>query len=185
MLKVMTFNANGLRAAQRKGFFDWFATQDVDILCVQETKAQAEQMQDPVFHPAGYHVHFHDAEKKGYSGVAIYSRREPDTVTMGFGWPEFDSEGRFIRADYDGLAVISLYMPSGTTGDVRQEVKYKLMERFLPVLKSYAEDDEREYIICGDWNIAHKKIDIKNWKTNQKNSGFLPEERAWMDRVFG
>lgn len=163
--------------------FDWIARISPDILCFQETKAQQHQLADALFHPAGYFNYFHDAEKKGYSGVAIYTRHEPKKVTRGLGMPDIDSEGRWIQADYDRFSVISLYLPSGTSGDIRQEFKYDVMARLEPVLKKMRRQ-RREFIICGDWNIAHKKIDIKNWRSNQKNSGFLPEERAWLDWLF-
>jgi len=139
---------------------------------------------DEILAPAGYHAYFKDAEKKGYSGVAIYTRRKPDRVINKLGWPLADTEGRYLQADYDKLSVISLYLPSGTSGEERQAIKYKFMDFFTPVLKSMRRK-RRDYIICGDWNIAHKEIDLKNWRGNQKNSGFLPEERAWLDEVFG
>ena len=182
-LRVMTVNVNGIRSAARKGFFDWLAEQDADIVCLQETKAQIHQLDDPVFRPAGYEAYFHDAEKKGYSGVAIYTRQAPQQVVVGLGWPEFDAEARYLRADYDELSVISLYMPSGSSGEARQAVKFEVMARLEEHLRALLEEP-REFIICGDWNIAHKKIDIRNWRGNQKNSGFLPEERAWLDRLF-
>lgn len=183
-MRITSFNANGIRAAARKGFFDWFKKAKIDVLCVQETKAQEWQLADDVFHPKGYHTFFHDAEKKGYSGVALYCAREPDEVIFGLGWPDFDAEGRYIEARFGNLSVVSLYFPSGSSGDHRQNIKFDLMDRFMPYLKSLRRK-KREYVICGDWNIAHKEIDIKNWKSNQKNSGFLPEERAWLDELFG
>lgn len=182
-VKITTANLNGIRAAARKGFFDWFAELRPDVLCIQETKAQREQLTDEVFHPEGWHNYFHDAEKKGYSGVAIYTRREPDEVIRGTGFPEIDAEGRWIEARFGDLSVVSFYMPSGTSGDHRQGFKYAFMEPFLDRLRELR-DSGREYIICGDWNIAHTKRDLKNWRSNQKNSGFLPEERAWLDRLF-
>jgi exodeoxyribonuclease-3 len=131
----------------------------------------------------GYYSYFHDAEKKGYSGVAVYCKREPDRVRMGLGWPDIDAEGRFLQVDFGALSVISLYLPSGSSSPERQAVKFDFMARFMPVLKKLRRS-RRDYIICGDWNIAHKAIDLKNWRNNQKNSGFLPEERAWMDEVL-
>jgi exodeoxyribonuclease-3 len=184
MLTVTTANLNGIRSAARKGFFDWFAKLRPDVLCIQETKAQREQLTDPVFFPEGYHGFFHDAEKKGYSGVALYSRREPDEVVEGVGVPEIDCEGRWVEARFGDLAVVSFYMPSGSSGDHRQTFKYAFMESFLEHLRELLASGRR-YIICGDWNIAHTARDLKNWRSNQKNSGFLPEERAWMDRLFG
>jgi len=183
-MRVITANVNGIRAAARKGFFSWLKRQRADVVCLQETKAQEHQLEDVMFRPDDYHSYYHDAEKKGYSGVAIYSRSKPDAVIMGLGWEDFDREGRFIRADFGPLSVISLYLPSGSSSDERQAAKFDFMERFTPILQAMLED-ERDYIICGDWNIVHKEIDIKNWKSNQKNSGCLPEERAWLDKLFG
>lgn len=183
-MRVITLNCNGVRAAARKGFFDWLPKQKADVVCLQETKAQAPQLDPAVFYPKGYHVFYHDAEKKGYSGVAIFSRLEPDRVIYGLGWPDFDAEARYLQVDYPALSVVSLYMPSGTTGEARQQVKYDFMDRFMRHLRKLKRQS-REFIIAGDWNIAHKKIDLRNWRSNQKNSGFLPDERAWMDRLFG
>jgi exodeoxyribonuclease III len=183
-MRVISLNANGIRAAARKGFFEWLHGQKADFVCIQETKAQHWQLTDRHFFPVGYHSYYHDAEKKGYSGVALYSRLQPDQVTYGLGWDEFDSEGRWLQADFGELSVISLYLPSGTSKDERQQFKYRCMDHLKPHLEELARKG-RDYIICGDWNIAHKEIDLKNWKSNQKNSGFLPEERAWMDEVFG
>lgn len=182
-VKVISVNTNGIRAAARKGFFDWLAKEQPDAVCIQETKAQEDQLSDEVFYPQGYHRYFCDAQKKGYSGVAIYCKKEPDQVIKGIGWEDFDSEGRWIRADFGKLSIISLYLPSGSSGEVRQNIKYDFMERFKPVFEEMAKDG-REYIICGDWNIVHKEIDIKNWKQNQKTSGVLPDERAWLDHIF-
>ncbi len=189
-MRIITANLNGIRSAANKGFFEWFTAQQADVLCVQETKAQEHQLEAEKHYPAGYHAYFCDAEKKGYSGVAIYSRREPDKVTIGLGegFEDMDAEGRFIQADFDTkggkLSVISLYLPSGTSSDERQQVKFSFMDRFEERLKKMRRQ-KREFIICGDWNIVHKEIDIKNFKSNQKNSGCLPEERAWLDKLFG
>ena len=183
-LKIITININGIRAGHRKGFFDWLPRQQAEVVCVQEIKAQIPQLHEEILRPPGYHAFFRSAEKKGYSGVAIYTRREPQRVIDRLGWEWADSEGRFLQADFDGLSVVSVYLPSGTSGDARQAVKYDFMRRFEEVMKKMRRR-RREFILCGDWNIAHKKIDIKNWRGNQKNSGFLPEERAWLDKVFG
>lgn len=183
-MRIISVNLNGIRAAERKGFFKWMLKQEADVVCLQETKAQEDQLPPEVYHPPGYHTYFHDAEKKGYSGVGLYCRKKPDRVIKGLGWPDFDAEGRFIEADFGGLSVISLYLPSGSSSEERQAVKFDFMERFTPVLEAMRRK-KREYIICGDWNIVHKEIDIKNFKSNQKNSGCLPEERAWLDQVFG
>ncbi len=182
-MKIITANLNGIRSAAGKGFFDWMLKQDADVVCLQETKAQVHQLGPEVLRPPGYYGYFHDAQKKGYSGVAVYCRREPDRVQVGLGWPDVDAEGRYLQVDFGNLSVVSLYLPSGSSGPERQAVKFDVMARFLTVLQQLR-DSDRDYIICGDWNIAHKPIDLKNWRSNQKNSGFLPEERAWLDHVF-
>ena len=184
-MKVISFNANGIRAAARKGFYEWLLDQKADFVCVQETRAQIGQLEsDPLYFPSEFYCEYFDAIKKGYSGVAIYARKKPLRVLKGLGFGTCDEEGRYIQFDYPNLSVASLYLPSGTSGDGRQDIKYDFLERFakhLNVLKA----EGRELIICGDYNIAHKKIDIKNWRGNQKNSGFLPEERSWLDELFG
>ena len=178
-MHIMTFNANGIRSAARKSFFEWFLDQDVDVLCVQETKAQAHQLQDTLFIPEGYQRFLLDAQKPGYSGVAIYTRQSTkQTLTPLSGiWQD---EGRLLGVSLAHCDVYSLYLPSGTSGEVRQTIKYALMDELYEWMSSL----ERPTIISGDWNIAHQKIDIKNWQGNQKNSGFLPEERAWLDLLF-
>ena len=182
-MRVISINVNGVRAAHRKNFFIWLQKQDADIVCVQETKAQVEQLTEEIIKPKGYYSYFNDALKKGYSGVAIYSRIEPDKVIDKIGWREADDEGRYLQANFGKLSIVSLYLPSGSSSEERQIIKFDFLDRFILVLKKMCRQ-KREYIICGDWNIAHKKIDIKNWKGNQKNSGFLPEERSWMDNLF-
>ena len=182
-MRVVTLNANGIRSAARKGFFEWMDLQQADILCLQETKAQENQLSEPHFWPDSHHAFFLDAEKKGYSGVAIYSTQEPDDVIRGLGWPDMDAEGRYIETRFGKLSVVSIYIPSGSSSEERQAIKFSFLERFLPFLRDCARSG-RDYIFCGDWNIAHKPIDLKNWRGNQKNSGFLPEERAWLDVVF-
>jgi exodeoxyribonuclease-3 len=184
MMRIITINVNGIRSAARKGFFPWMVRQQADVVCLQETRSQVDQLNDPVFRPRGWHVHFHDAQRRGYSGVAIYSRRKPDQVIAGLGWPDVDAEGRYLEARFGPLSVVSLYLPSGSSGEARQQVKFDFLERFLPWLRG-VKRKRREYILCGDWNIAHREADLKNWRGNQKNSGFLPEERAWMDELFG
>jgi exodeoxyribonuclease-3 len=184
LFRVISLNANGIRAAARKGFFDWMAAQDADVVCIQETKAQVHQLTDECFSPAGYHCYYEDAEKKGYSGVAIYSRHKPKKVLRGYGDDEFDAEGRYIEVQLGGISVVSLYLPSGSSSEERQEAKYRCMDSFTEHLKKL-QRRRSEYVICGDWNIVHKEEDITNWKSNQKNSGCLPEERAWLDKVFG
>ncbi|MEY3808126.1 MAG: exodeoxyribonuclease [Pseudomonadota bacterium] len=182
-MRIITLNANGIRSAERKGFFIWMQQQNADIICIQETKAQLHQLNSDPFCPVNYHCFYHDAEKKGYSGVALYCKKQPDKIISGIGWQDVDSEGRFIEAQFGDLSVISLYLPSGSSGEERQAFKFKFMKKFTTYLQECAENG-RNYIICGDWNVAHKEIDLKNWRGNQKNSGFLPEERAWLDQLF-
>lgn len=181
--KIISMNLNGIRSAAAKGFFTWLREQEADIICIQETKAHTKHLQDSLFRPEGYHSFFCDAEKKGYSGVGIYSREIPSNLVMGLGWKVADEEGRYIQTDFPEYSVASLYMPSGTSGEERQACKFEFMENYLPILK-HIRNSGRPFIICGDWNIAHKPIDLKNWRGNQKNSGFLPEERAWLDQLF-
>jgi len=184
VFRVISLNANGIRAAARKGFFDWMDKQSADVVCIQETKAQVHQLTDDCFQPAGYHCFYEDAVKKGYSGVAIYSRHEPTEVIRGFGEKEFDDEGRYLELRLGKISVVSVYLPSGLSGEERQAAKFRFLDAFEPHLEKLQALDS-EYILCGDWNIAHKEIDLRNWKANRKNSGFLPEEREWMDKVFG
>jgi exodeoxyribonuclease-3 len=183
-MRIVTLNANGIRSAARKGFFDWLEAQGADVVCVQETKAQEDQLADPVFRPQGYHSYYFDAGRKGYSGVAIYSRVKPQAVITGFGSREFDAEGRYIEAQFKGLSVVSVYLPSGSSSEERQQAKFRFLGEFMPYLCALRRR-RRDYVLCGDWNIAHKQIDLRNWRSNQKNSGFLPEERAWLDELFG
>ena len=184
MFRVISLNANGIRAAARKGFFDWMKQQDADVVCIQETKAQVHQLGDEIFSPVGYHCYYEDAVKKGYSGVAIFTRHKPKKVVRGYGDQEFDDEGRYLEVQLGGISVVSLYLPSGSSKEERQIAKYRCMASFTEHLHKL-QRKRSEYVICGDWNIVHKEEDIKNWKANQKNSGCLPEERAWMDKVFG
>lgn len=182
-MRIISFNLNGIRSADSKGFFKWLALQDADIVCLQELKAQAADMTGLMLNSPGYHGYFHYAEKKGYSGVGIYCRELPQQIIEGLGIAEFDVEGRYLRADFAGFSVVSLYLPSGSSGEERQEVKFKFMTAFLPHLREMRASG-REVVVCGDWNIAHKEIDLKNWRGNKKNSGFLPEERAWLSEIF-
>ena len=184
MFRVVSLNANGIRAAARKGFFEWLAAQDADVVCVQETKAQVHQLGDETFSPAGYHCYYEDAVKKGYRGVAIYSKHKPKKVVRGYGDKEFDDEGRYIEVQLGGISVASVYLPSGSSREERQIAKYRFMDSFTAHLKAL-QRRRSEYVICGDWNIVHQEDDIRNWKANQKNSGCLPEERAWLDKLFG
>ncbi len=182
-MRIITLNTNGIRASAKKGMFTWLSQQDADVVCIQETKAQEHQLEDEVFRPEGYACYYVDAKKKGYSGVALYARREPDKIITKMGCEEFDDEGRYVEAQFGKLNVISLYAPSGSSNELRLASKDRFSDFFLPYLKQLKRK-RRDYIICGDWNIAHKEIDLKNWRSNQKNSGFLPRERAWMDSVF-
>jgi exodeoxyribonuclease-3 len=181
MARIITVNVNGIRAAQRKGLFPWLETQQADVICLQEVRAQAEQIDSEAFHLPGYHRYLHLAEKKGYSGVALYSRHKPKKVHYGLGWPSADDEGRYLQADFQSISIASLYLPSGSSSEARQDVKFDFLERYQSLL---AQQREQALLICGDWNIAHTQQDIKNWRANQKNSGFLPEERAWLDHLF-
>lgn len=183
MLRIITLNLNGIRSAWSKGFPDWLTGQTADIVCLQEIKAQEDDLSADMRAPAGFHAFYHCADRKGYSGVGLYARRQPDRVVSGIGNAEFDAEGRFLRADFGKLSVVSLYLPSGSSSPERQDAKFRFMNAFLPLLADMARED-RDIVVCGDWNIAHNEIDLKNWKANRKNSGFLPEERAWLTQVL-
>jgi exodeoxyribonuclease-3 len=182
-VKIITLNLNGIRSAARKGFFKWLPRQRADVVCVQELKAQSGDLAPEMRDPKGYQGFFHFAEKKGYSGVGLYCRREPDRIEEGLGNRDIDHEGRYLRADFGPLSVISVYLPSGSAGPHRQANKFRFMDYFFGRLGKLA-GEGREILLCGDWNIAHKEIDLKNWRGNRKNSGFLPEEREWITRVF-
>ncbi|WP_225099244.1 exodeoxyribonuclease III [Streptomyces sp. CoH27] len=187
MLTVTSVNVNGLRAAARKGFVEWLARTDADVVCLQEVRAEPHQLSDEVREPDGWHVVHAPAAAKGRAGVSLYTRREPDRVRVGFGSAEFDGSGRYVEADLPGVTVASLYLPSGEVGTERQDEKVRFMDVFLVHLKELrarAAADGREVVVCGDWNIAHQQADLKNWRGNTKNSGFLPEEREWLGRVF-
>ena len=183
-MRIITLNANGIRSAATKGLFDWLPLQGADVLCLQETKAQLADIQtrEPFF-PHGWTTRFNSAVKKGYAGVAIYSRREPDEVLDKLGAAEFDDEGRYLEFRFGTLSVISLYLPSGSAGPERQASKDRFLEFFLPIKQQWR-GNGRDYVVCADWNIAPTERDLKNWKSNQKNSGFLPHERAWMARLL-
>ena len=180
-MRIITFNANGIRSAASKGFFAWLKRQQADVVCLQETKAQEDQLADPQFRPDGHHCFYRDATtKKGYSGVAIYTRREPDEIRTKLGWPAFDDEGRYLEARYGNLSVVSMYVPSGSSGEERQRFKFKVMDWLKPILDDWLASG-RDYVLCGDWNIVRSRNDIKNWTSNQKNSGCLPVERGWLN----
>jgi exodeoxyribonuclease-3 len=180
-MRIISFNANGIRSAANKDFFAWLKKQKADVVCLQETKAQEDQLSDPAFRPDGHHCFYRDATtKKGYSGVAIYARREPDEVRTALGWPEFDEEGRYLEARFGNLSVVSLYVPSGSSGELRQGFKFEVMRWLAPILQEWLHSG-RDYVLCGDWNIVRSELDIRNWKSNQKNSGCLPAERDWLN----
>ncbi len=182
-MQIITLNLNGIRAAAKKGVLPWLTKQPADIICVQELKAQIPDLLEDMLNPKGYHGYFHCATQKGYSGVGIYCRKVPDDIIEGTGIAEIDAEGRFLQVNYQHLSIISLYLPSGSSGEHRQASKFFFMEKFFPMLKTLMQCGQ-EIILCGDWNIAHKEVDLKNWRANQKNSGFLPEERTWLSRIF-
>ncbi len=182
-MKIISYNVNGIRAAIKKGFVEWMEAGQFDVICLQETKANREQVDMEAIEALGYQHHWFSAQKKGYSGVAIFSKTAPDKVVTGCGVEEYDYEGRVIRADFGDLTIVNIYFPSGTAGDVRQEVKY----RFLNHVFEWADELRKErpnLVIVGDYNIAHTEMDIHNPKGNKKNSGFLPEEREWMTKWF-
>jgi exodeoxyribonuclease-3 len=183
LFRIITLNLNGIRSAASKGFYAWLSQQDADVVCVQELKAQAPDMTRQMLQPDGYFGYFHYAEKKGYSGVGIYSRKQPDTIIEGLGITDIDAEGRYIEARFGNLSIASIYLPSGSSGEERQAAKFSFMARFMPHLEALR-NSGREAVLCGDWNIAHREIDLKNWRGNRNNSGFLPEERAWIGEVF-
>ena len=183
-MRILSFNANGIRSAAAKGFFDWLKKQNADVTCVQETKAQEDQLTDPMFRPDGHCCFYRDAiTKKGYSGVAIYARREPDEVLTKIGWKAFDDEGRYIEARFGKLSVVSLYVPSGSSGEERQQFKFVAMKKLRPIFDAWRASG-RDYVLCGDWNIVRSEKDIRNWKSNQKNSGCLPPERDWLNTLI-
>ncbi len=197
-VRIISLNLNGIRSAARKGAFEWLATQHADVICVQELKAQHPDMTAEMLANATHTGWFHYAEKKGYSGAGLYARMPPAMMHVGFRSKEFDSEGRYVRADFDRagptarsrgtkLSVISLYMPSGSSSPERQQAKFRFLDEFYPhlaALKAESDATGRQFVLCGDWNIAHREIDLTNWRANRKHSGFLPEERAWLSRVF-
>ena len=186
MLRLVSLNLNGIRSAANKGWVEWAEKSAIDCMGVQELKAQAADLGGRFDQVAGLQGHFHYADKKGYSGVGLYTRRKPSDVITGIGEPEFDAEGRYVEARFDTpqrkLSIISCYFPSGSSSDERQQAKFRFLALFYPYLELLKAT--REFILVGDVNIAHREIDLKNWKSNQKNSGFLPEERAWMSRAL-
>lgn len=182
-MRIISLNVNGIRSATTKGVFRWLSSQNADVICLQETRAAADICQLSAHQLEGYHCYYESAVKKGYSGVAIFSKQKPDNIVTKLGFALADDEGRYIHIEFANLIIASIYFPSGTSGDERQALKYHFMDSFEPTLDKILQS-KKSTILCGDWNIAHKQIDLKNWKANQKNSGFLPEERAWLDKLF-
>jgi exodeoxyribonuclease-3 len=183
MFSVVTLNANGVRSAMSKGLLRWLARRRPEVLCLQELKAQQGDLPAQLLDPAGLHAHFHFAEARGYSGAALLSARRPRRVQIGFGVEEFDREGRYVEAEFSTVTVISVYVPSGSSSPERQQAKFRFMDAFFPHLERLRASG-REFLLCGDVNIAHREIDLKNWRSNRTHSGFLPQERAWIGRVF-
>jgi exodeoxyribonuclease-3 len=181
---IMTANLNGIRSADSKGFFNWALNQiKCDVICLQEIKADIDSIPDHLKDIPNYHTFYHPAKKKGYSGVGIITRKKPNDIIIGLGNEELDNEGRYIELIFDNFAVCSLYFPSGSSGEDKQQKKFRAMDFYLPILQAHIKN-KKPVIICGDWNIAHKEIDLKNWRSNRDQSGFLPEEREWIDQIF-
>ncbi|MEM9897510.1 MAG: exodeoxyribonuclease III [Bacteroidota bacterium] len=183
MVSIVSYNVNGIRAAAKKGFFEWLQEKQPDIVCLQEIKAQEDQLKEDWISPPGYHTYWHPAEKKGYSGTAILTKEKPKSVSNASGMEVYDKEGRILRADYEGYSVISLYVPSGSSGEHRQAIKDDFMKDFIPYLNELRKTHPN-LIISGDYNVAHTEVDIHNPKSNKKTSGFLPHEREWMTELL-
>ena len=183
MLRIVSLNVNGIRSAASKGLFRWLRRAEPDVVCLQEVKADEVDIPEALRFPGGLHGFFHCAQRRGYSGAALYAAKEPRSVRLGFGSTEFDVEGRYVEAEFRDVTVISVYFPSGSSGPERQAAKFRFLAEFAPHLARLRASG-REIVFCGDINIAHKEIDLKNWRGNRKNSGFLPEERAWLSDVF-
>ena len=182
-MRIVTLNLNGLRSAVNKGLLRWLPRQNASIVCVQEIKAQAADLTEAMRNPTPLRGYFHFADKKGYSGVGLYCARQPDRLIAGVGIPDIDTEGRYLEAQFGELSVVSFYLPSGSSSQERLAVKFSFLERVIPRLHALATSG-REIVICGDWNIAHQEIDLKNWRSNRNNPGFLPQERAWLSGVL-
>ena len=182
-IRIISYNVNGIRAAMNKGLIEWLKTDPADIICLQETKAAKDNVDHKLFTDLGFHDYWFSAQKKGYSGVAVFTKIKPDHVEYGTGHKVSDDEGRVIQLDFGGVRLINAYFPSGTSGDERQDFKYKWLDELFTYLEKLKEKHPR-LILCGDYNIAHKEIDIHDPKGNKNSSGFLPEERAWMDKFM-
>jgi len=182
--RIISYNVNGIRSAMKKGFIDWLKTDPADVICVQETKAMKDNVDHKQFTDLGFHDYWFSAQKKGYSGVAIFTKIKPDHVEYGTGHKVSDDEGRVIQLDFGDIRLINAYFPSGTSGDVRQDFKYNWLDEFFDYLNTLKKKYSK-IIVCGDYNIAHKEIDIHDPKGNKNSSGFLPDERAWMDKFIG
>ncbi|MFQ3575663.1 MAG: exodeoxyribonuclease III [Cytophagales bacterium] len=182
-MKIVTYNVNGLRAAMTKGLVDWLKAVDADVVCFQETKCEPQQVDNSIFEDLGYQLHWNSAQKKGYSGVLILSKISPKNIHIGIGIEKYDVEGRAIRIDFDSFSVLNVYMPSGSSGDDRQDFKMEWLSDFLPYVDKLKKE-RPNLVICGDFNICHQAIDIHNPKSNANSSGFLPEEREWMTKFF-
>lgn len=182
-MRIISYNVNGIRSAVNKGFIEWLESNPADIICIQETKASPDNLDITLFERLGFHTYWFSAQKKGYSGVAILTKIKPDHIEYGTGSAQSDAEGRVIRIDIDGISIISAYFPSGTTGDIRQTYKYQWLDEFFNYIQDLRQEKQK-LIICGDYNICHRAIDIHNPVSNKNSSGFLPEERAWMDKWF-
>ena len=182
-MKVLTYNVNGIRAAMRKGLVEFLARENADVVCLQELKANADQFDQSELEELGYNCYWYSAQKKGYSGVAILCKEKPKHVELGCGHEIFDYEGRVVRADFDGYSVISAYFPSGSSGDIRQDVKFEFLDYFFDHVTELRKTHPN-LVICGDYNICHREIDIHDPVSNKKSSGFLPDERDWMSKFF-
>ncbi|HTN49533.1 MAG TPA: exodeoxyribonuclease III [Burkholderiaceae bacterium] len=183
MLRIVTLNVNGIRSAASKGLFRWLRRAEPDVVCLQEVKCDEAELPEALRSFGKMHSHFHCAQRRGYSGAALYSAKAPRSVRLGFGSPEFDAEGRYVEAEFRDFTVVSVYFPSGSSGPERQAAKFRFLDEFAPHLERLRASG-REVVFCGDINIAHKEIDLRNWRGNRKNSGFLPEERAWLSGIF-
>lgn len=182
-MKIININVNGIRSAAKKNFFAWAFDQQPDLICLQEVRAPASVINNPLFHLDGYTIYSFEAQKNGYSGVTVYAKKQPKNIIKGLGWPSADNEGRYLQLDFEHFKIANIYLPSGGSSETRQIVKYDFLENYQKILAQQIAEP-LPYIICGDFNIAHNNIDIKNWRANQKCSGFLPAERAWLDLIF-